>query len=57
LLRQHDRVLAIEVVHLPLDVRPQSSVTNEGGANFDAREDDSKRGAFEFRLLMQGGKA
>jgi len=57
LLRQHDRVLAVEVVHLPLDVRPESSVSNEGGANFDAREDDSKRGAFEFRLLMQGGKA
>jgi hypothetical protein len=56
-LGQHQQVLDVDVVHLPLDVRPESSVINEGGANIDQKEDDRKRGRFEFRVLLRGARS
>ena len=53
-LRNNPQVVDVEIVHLPLDVRPESNVQNEGGANLTKVEEDSKRGRFELKILMRG---
>ena len=56
-LKQHRQVLDVRVVRLPLDVRSESNIQNEGGANLTKIEEDSKRGRFEFKVLMRGASA
>ncbi|TNF39266.1 MAG: hypothetical protein EP315_00035 [Gammaproteobacteria bacterium] len=55
--RNNKQVEQVEVVRMPLDVRPEASIENDQGTSVDKSSDISNRGQFEIRVLMKGRDA
>lgn len=54
--KKNKLVEQVEVVRMPLDVRPDSTIENDQGASVYKSSEMSNRGQFEIKVLMRGGE-